>query len=1046
MASTNKQRHDSTATDWLSIRDAAARFEVSHHTIRRWIREGKIEAAQASGPHGVQYFIPVSQQDPREVPSDVDPDRIDYPQQSDTHLIARDRELDALSQALRESASGTSKFVILSGASGIGKTSLVRELCGLADRLGFRSLIGHCYELDNTPPYGPWIELLRSYSKSDASPPAPAIDSEELERLGSTADLHRTIEHFIVTLSDLQPSLVVLEDCHWADQSSLDLVRYLGRALHGRRVMILITYRDDELLVDQPLHHILPALVRETGAVRLRPAPFTHDDVLRVVEARYAINDDDRVELAEYLTQYSEGVPFYVDELTAHLENAGVLVEEGGRWKLSASPRVEVPPLVRQMAINRFTSLPESAREHLQVAAVIGVDAPIDLLQRVTGTSPNMLADSIEVALRARLIDEDPEHQSVRFRHALIREALYSSLLVLRRRDIHRQVAEALASQPGSDPDVIAHHFSQAQDRRAAEWLLSAGRRAALTFAYQETIDRFEQALAILEGDPEEDVTRASVYCELAIAYRYIDPHQALLLVGRGLDIARRINDEALVSVLLRTRSHIRGFIGENGLPELRQSVEMFEQLPKDQQERIRQSSLGHAVSGGAYAQRVAYYAQYNDARELADEFLRNAPYPRIKRDHYEFGLAHLALGLAYANLGDPEAALAALGRARNSFDEASNKYLYGMALTHEYNYVVQVYYPERSDERRRLIAAVDEAFNRSVMAYLAQERSSARLYYGLITDGRWDEARESALSLVDNAYMRVECSTTLALVDFMQGRYDYAWEWVRRALPDGTLTEPGTVYHHDILEVQQVATHLALRAGDLDLARRWIEAHERWHTASDSIIGKHTPDMLWAMYYRSTGDVERASEHAHRALQEVQQPRQPLAILEASRLLGELAQVAGKVDEATRYLSLALELSHSFDMPYEIALSQIATAETLGAGGDWSSAEKMLREARELLQGLKAQPALEHLEEVERRIIKSEAEPSNIAGLSPRELEVLKLVATGLTDAEIADQLFISPRTVGGHLQSIYQKTGVSSRTAATAYAYTHGLAGTSN
>lgn len=1042
MASNKETQPYADPPEVLSIREAAEHFGVSSHTVRRWIREGRLQAEQRPGRHGVQYFIPTDQPDPRVESASVHNLAIVDPVEDDS-LVGRTRESRIIEQALRAMLDGNLSVLFVSGEAGIGKTALVQYLRRVAASNNVLVLTGNCYELENTPPYGPWIEILREFAEHSAVPAVPEIDPSSLDFAGSSSELHGRFEGFFADASERQPLAIVLEDLHWADKPSLELLRHLTRRLSRCNVLLFVTYRDDELLVDQPLHHLLPTLVREASPLRLRLSPLGTEEIDELVRSRYELPDADHRGLVAYLLQYSDGVPFYVEELATHLENEGVLDHVDGRWRLTRSPEVDVPPLVRQVAINRFTALSAEARRHLQAAAVVGVEAPVTLLQEVTGAPVEVLATSIEVALRARLIEEDPGLQCIRFRHALIREAIYRSLIVLRRRDMHRLVGEKLAAQANADPDIVAHHFSQAQDPRAAEWLLAGARRAAQTFAYQEAISRFEQALDILSDDRDADLTRAWVLCELAIAYRYMDPHHALQLVGEGLDIAIEKDAEALESVLRRTRSHIRGFIGENGLPELRAAVAMFEALPRQERDRIEQSSLGNAVSGGAYAQRVAYYAQYSEAKAIAEQFLESAPYPRIKRDHYEFGLAHLALGMAHANLGNPESARAEFASARASFAEASNNYLYGMALTHEFNHVVQVYYPDRVDERRWLIEAVDKAFSLSVMAYLGGEDAIARLYNALIIEGRWEEARRSALALVENAYMRVECASVLALIDSIQGRYDYAWEWIRRAIPLGPDTEPGTVYHHDIVQIQQVATHLALQAGDLDLAHRWVVAHDHWTQFSDTILDIHAPHLLWAAYHHAAGDTARAIDRAGKAVQAAQTSRQPYALLHATRSLAEYLIHSGDLDQACSHIRLAVELATSFAAPYEIALSEQTHAKLRLAEGRADDAEALLNSARTRLVSLGAWPAVEDLEKLESRLDTQPTTRNDVpAGLSPRELEVLQLVATGMTDAEIADQLFISPRTVGGHLQSIYQKTGVSSRTAATAYAFTHGLA----
>jgi ATP/maltotriose-dependent transcriptional regulator MalT len=236
----------------------------------------------------------------------------------------------------------------------------------------------------------------------------------------------------------------------------------------------------------------------------------------------------------------------------------------------------------------------------------------------------------------------------------------------------------------------------------------------------------------------------------------------------------------------------------------------------------------------------------------------------------------------------------------------------------------------------------------------------------------------------------------------------------------------------------------LALDAGDLPTATAWLGAHDALLARSAAVVGRSENQALWARYHRVSGHRERAEEHARRALDHATEPRQPLALLATQRLLGELETEAGRYDEAEKHLSASLALAEACEMPYERALTLLALAELRAARGDQSDAARLLEEVRAICAPLGAKPSLSRADALATRLAAS-VPPRTAAypaGLTAREVEVLRLVAQGLMNAEIADRLFLSERTVEQHLRSIYNKLGSSSRTAATRFAVEHGLA----
>ncbi|HEX5506225.1 MAG TPA: response regulator transcription factor, partial [Thermomicrobiales bacterium] len=254
----------------------------------------------------------------------------------------------------------------------------------------------------------------------------------------------------------------------------------------------------------------------------------------------------------------------------------------------------------------------------------------------------------------------------------------------------------------------------------------------------------------------------------------------------------------------------------------------------------------------------------------------------------------------------------------------------------------------------------------------------------------------------------------------------------------------PGGTVYACALALQRLAAALALDAGDLPTARAWLAAHDRWLAWNGTVLGRAEGALGWADYHRAASDLGLAQEHAEAALAHASDPRQPLALLAARRTLGELATEAGDNADAAAHLDTALALADACAAPYERALTLLATGELRVATGEREAADAALAEARTLLEPLGAKPALARADVLAARLAAA-TRPSPAAypaGLSAREVEVLRLVAEGLTDAQVAERLYLSPRTVGQHLRSVYNKLGVSSRLAATRFALEHGLA----
>jgi DNA-binding NarL/FixJ family response regulator len=311
-----------------------------------------------------------------------------------------------------------------------------------------------------------------------------------------------------------------------------------------------------------------------------------------------------------------------------------------------------------------------------------------------------------------------------------------------------------------------------------------------------------------------------------------------------------------------------------------------------------------------------------------------------------------------------------------------------------------------------------------------------------LVIEGPWAEVRalEATSSMLRS--MHAPNRTIFSQVAYGQGETHDAWMHIRTLLPNGPATVPGDGMFLDRCHMQRLAAVLAIDAGDLSAAREWLEAHDRWLIWSDAVLGRSEGQLGWSKYHRAAGDSQRADDHAQRALLHASEPRQPLALLAAHRLLGELGTDAGKYAEAATHLAESLSLADACAAPYERALTLLALAALQIVAQKRTEAQASLDEVRAICTPLGAKPALARADALAAKLTTgTKAVPTHPAGLSAREVEVLRLVAEGLTNAQVAERLYLSSHTINSHLTMIYNKLGVASRSAAIRFALENDL-----
>lgn len=300
-----------------------------------------------------------------------------------------------------------------------------------------------------------------------------------------------------------------------------------------------------------------------------------------------------------------------------------------------------------------------------------------------------------------------------------------------------------------------------------------------------------------------------------------------------------------------------------------------------------------------------------------------------------------------------------------------------------------------------------------------------------LLVQGSWSEAEDLALvtRVKGSPLERPMAITVLGYLAYCRGDASQAWEMVRELLPRGAESEPDDGLFPYSIEMLRLATRLSLQASDTSGAASWLKTHDFWLAWSGSVRGRAEASLLRSQLCRLLGDLDAAAADGAEALRLASAPHQPLVQLEAHRVLGEIALEDGRIHDAERALTASLELTQACAIPNERASTLLSIARLYCATGRDDRVQPLLEEVQGIASDLKAASLSRAAAEIQASLHPA----PRISNLTDREVEVLRLVAEGLTDAEAAERLFISRRTVSQHLRSVYNKLGVSSRAAAT-------------
>jgi DNA-binding CsgD family transcriptional regulator/tetratricopeptide (TPR) repeat protein len=986
-------------------------------------------------------------------------------------FVGRSDQLERVVDALRRAVDDDSTFILVAGDAGVGKTRFIEEIAKRADGLGARTLVGGCVQMgDDTLPYAPIIEALRQLS--DQASPADlnrlfGHSAFELERLvpnvariraeadgqpdeASAPDQGRLFEALLGLFRRLaadRPLLLVAEDIHWADASTLALLAYVTRNLSGAMVLVA-TYRGDELHRRHPLLPFLAEIERRRRIDRIELRPFDRSEIGELVRAiRGEPSDRD---LIDQVFERSDGNAFYVEELLATKVTIG-----------------EMPTTLREVLSARVAELTEPTQELLRHASAAGSGISASLLATVSQVDEALVHTQLREAVERHVLMTHPANDRLTFRHALMRESVYQSLLPWERTRLHAAFAAALESTPAIETDPsraaeLAYHWYAAHDLPRA---LEAAARAAEAFdrllAPADALAQYERSLDLWERVPAASglvgLERIDVLERAAAAASMTAPGRAVALIKAAIGLVEPAADPIRAGRLWELLGHYLWASGNGpaGVEACRTAVELVPLSPPSEARARALASLGRMLIN------VALVREAKPVLEEATALARTTDADAVE------GYALNSLGLVLGYLGDFESGREKLLESREIALSMGIRDEVARADSNIIDLLVHV--AARFDDAAALA--------REAFAYAHEHRLPFVVYdlcegAGALTRaGQWreaDELLERAQVNESSGMPEIFLNERLAALEVSRGQHQTAGE--RIALLGRLMG--GSTDMQWTLPLVELSAELALWEGRPKSARREIgDALERVGALDPGNISRIGPVIALAL--RAEADLADLAR-GRRAARELDETRGVAArytdlIRSIHREI--LRDRPSQVRLATAYLPLCeaeairlegvpaaeswSEAAAAFavlPMPYQEAYARwreggalLATRERRVAATD------ALVVAHGIAAGLGAEPLRLEIEATAQRArIDLTAEPHAGArgskavapfGLTAREFEVLELVVGSRTNREIADQLFISENTAGVHVSNILGKLGVSRRMEAAAIAHRLGI-----
>jgi DNA-binding NarL/FixJ family response regulator len=928
----------------------------------------------------------------------------------DVELIGRNNQQAALDQALAAAHGG---IVLLAGEAGVGKTRLL-EVC-LA-RSGRMALNGQTNEIA-TPPYGPITAALRAYLRArpdglaDCGPLAPYL-ALLLPELGpppqqtDPAALVEAICQAFATIARTLPAVLILDDLQWADNATLELVPILASALAQERLLIVGTYRNDEIGRGHPLRRLRNDLRRARLLREIIIAPLDQADTAAL--AARSFGQSPGPALATTLYERTEGVPLFIKELAGALALHGRLRMGAAGIELAPGADLPIPDTLRDAVLLRLDGLPDPALRLLHLAVVAGREFDLALVAELAGST-----DGFDMLLERGLLIEIESGRGG-FRHALTREAIYSDIAWVRRRALHRQLAERLGAD-GAAHLAIAQHWLAAQEpTRARAALLAAAEHACSIHAYRDAAGAAQRALE-LWPDGTEDARRLDVLDQLGQCAQLCGLLSEAARAWREVaDGRRQTGDLRACAETERKLANVAELQGRwaQALAAREAAAQAFAAIKLPAESAIeRLSAAAHLRSAGRY--RTALELLSTAAAE-AVQAGRPDLHARIMG---QAGSVHARMGQATEGLALVQRGLA-LALEHNLASAAAEIYQrLADALEHTGDY---------AGAKETYLTAFDFCQTNAIPA--TAQLCVACLTVVLRQTGEWERAmslcREVLASQHSSAHARAVASCMIGTLYALRGQPRHAQPLLLEAAALGQQIELAAV---ELLAAWGLALLDELNGASDTVAERCRFILSRWEQIED--VHYAVPALRWVVSFFATTNADADARACANALARIASATgQPEALSALAHALGEIALLDGDPQQAVQQFRQALDLLRDVTIPYCHASTQLRAGIACAAANQRDAAVTHLTNAYRTARKLGARPlatriaqALDALNEpIVERLGSGAAGRFRTGDLTRRQREILQLVALGQTNAEIARALVLSPRTVEMHVANI--------------------------
>jgi DNA-binding CsgD family transcriptional regulator/tetratricopeptide (TPR) repeat protein len=984
-------------------------------------------------------------------------------------FVGRQAELAALLDAFKRTRGDEPAVVLVGGEAGVGKTRLIEEFSRRVVADGAQLLLGQCLELgEQGLPFAPFAAALRDVLRRTGRGAfegqeqefarllpelgrVPGAGSGEPLRGQDGPDAHRgylfdLVAGLFARLAAECPLVLVIEDLHWADRSTRDLISFLIRAARLGRVMLICTYRTDELQRGHPLRPFLAELDRTRGVERLELDRLDRDGTAEILAGLLGIEQSPRA--VDNIHDRTQGNPFFIEELAVAGDPAGC---------------ADLPDTLRDLLLARVDRLPEPAQRVLRIAGAGGTRIAHGLLAEVAGLPETELEEALRAAVAAQLVVADPDG-GYEFRHALVREAVHDDLLPGEHARLHARYAAAVDAHPhlvaaGRAPAEVAHHWYAAHDHpRALVAALTAARSARTRYAYAEQGRLLERVLELWEQVPDAADRLgmdhlALIEETLAATSSAGDYGRALTLTRAALGEVDRSAEPLRAARLLTRRGRLLRVLGKaDGLEQSREAYRLI-------------AATGDAPAAGYVEGPTAATDDPRRAQLLADiawqigrsdqvEGARIAAEAMTVAVRSGDSTAMVSATLALARTRDwaisADGALADLRRAEQLARAADDSSSVVKALVNISDLLCEIGRYEESAQTAAegMTEARRVGISRSTGAFLLSNRAEA-----LLALGRWDEAdaicaeaaRLDPIGTLGLHWLELRARLRLArgdsgadaLLARAVGFLGRPYLDAQQRLPLYELRISGALAADAVAEAVAAARN-ALASGELDRRPRYgwplLAAIARVALrAGDDSLRTAVRDLVGSSHGdRPAGPAPRSGTLV---------ARYPAELAYATQLA---ATFADGTDALPRWRA-AVAAWRADGQPYRLAQALLALAEAAAGTGDRAAAGEAIEEAFVIADRLDLRPLREQAAVLARRVGLRGAGRSGPAAdlLTAREREVLRLVAEGQSNSRIAEQLYISPKTASVHVSRIIAKLEVTNRVEAAALAHRLGLLG---